>query len=57
MKTVRKVVGVANLPQFGKFIVYLECGHSILYDHTVDDVGEYTNVCRYDLKLICSECF
>lgn len=49
----RKVVGVANIPEFQKFRVYLECGHSILYDHTVDAVSEYTVP---NLELFCYEC-
>lgn len=49
----QKVVGVANLPEHGKFRVFLECGHSMLYDHTVDAVSEYTHP---NLDLICFEC-
>jgi hypothetical protein len=50
------VVGVANLPEFGKFRVYLECGHIILYDHTVDAVSEYTVLHDPPLRLICFFC-
>jgi hypothetical protein len=52
MRIIKKVVGVANLPEFGKFRVYLECGHSCLYDHTVDAVEEYMR----PLDLICFIC-
>ena len=38
---VRRVTAIQDLPEFGKFRVHLNCGHSILYDHTVDAVDEY----------------
>ena len=48
----QKIVGAANLPEFNKFRIYLECGHSILYDHSVDFIDEYFG----DKNLICYKC-
>ena len=52
----KEIVGVENLPHVNKFRVHLECGHSILYDHTVDAVGEYFPLLQQNRKLICSNC-
>lgn len=48
----QKIIGVANYPKVGKFRVMLQCGHSILYDHTVDPSEDY----KPGNKLWCSVC-
>lgn len=48
----REIVGVENIPEHGKFRVLLKCGHSILYDHSVDFASEYFQ----PQQLICREC-
>ena len=48
-----EIVDVTNLLEFDKFRVYLECGHSILYDNTVDAISEYIGK---NTELICYEC-
>jgi len=48
----RKITGMANCPDVNKFSIKLECGHSILYDHSVDSVDEY----HPGDELICYEC-
>jgi len=48
----RKIVGMANLPEFNKYWIMLECGHKILYDHSVDSIEEYNT----GDVLICYEC-
>lgn len=52
MQVTRKISGMANLPDQNKFRIWLECGHSILYDHSVDSIKEYNS----NVKLICKEC-
>jgi len=54
--TQQQITGIANLPKFGKFRVYLECGHSILYDHSVDAVVEYFPSNKKSKILICYKC-
>lgn len=49
----RAITGAQNLSHVGKFRVHLSCGHSILYDHTVDSVQEYLDPRQ---ELICMEC-
>lgn len=46
-----EIVDVVLL-KFNKFRVYLDCGHDILYDCTVDSSDEYTE----NIELICNEC-
>lgn len=50
----RAIVGVTNIPNCGKFAVHLECGHTILYDHTVDAVSEYCTA--QPQRLLCRQC-
>ena len=45
------IAGLANLPHVNKFVVILDCGHKILYDHSVDDIEEYK-----EGDLSCYEC-
>jgi|WetSurMetagenome_2_1015567.scaffolds.fasta_scaffold1246539_1 hypothetical protein len=52
----RQIVGVENFPEVGKFRVCLECGHSILYDHTVDAVEEYFPLMGQNRELMCFSC-
>ena len=52
----QQITGIENLPEFGKFRVHLECGHSILYDHSVDAVGEYLPTDGKSPELICFMC-
>lgn len=56
MGCIREVSGIANLPQFNKFRVLLDCGHTILYDHSVDAVSEYFPENMENRTLICLEC-
>lgn len=46
----RAISGITNIPDHGKFAVHLECGHTILYDHTVDAVSDTPQ------RLRCRQC-
>lgn len=50
----RAISGVTNIPSHGKFAVHLECGHTILYDHTVDAASEYCTATPQRLR--CRQC-
>jgi len=46
----RKIEGMANLPEHGKFQVFLECGHKIIADHSVDSIDNYSE------PIVCYQC-
>jgi len=46
----RNIEGFANLPEHGKFQVFLECGHKIIADHSVDSIGNYSE------SIVCYQC-
>ena len=51
----RNIVGVANLPEHGKFQVFLDCGHKMIGDHSVDRVTDYFEPTDVE-PIICYQC-
>jgi len=52
MYDTKEIVGMANYPDVNKYRIKLDCGHTILYDHSVDSIEEY----RAGDRLICYQC-
>jgi len=48
----RKVEGMANIPEHGKFAILLECGHYMVSDHSVESPSDYMP----NKTLICYDC-
>jgi len=52
MSVARQVSAIEDFPEFGKFRVHLNCGHSILYAKSVDAISEY----KEGQRLLCNQC-
>jgi hypothetical protein len=46
------VRGLRSLDAKNKLVVFMDCGHSMVIDMTVDDPADYDRKCR----VVCLEC-